>query len=225
MHLHPATLDFLTTIKEENSRTFFASIKDLYHEIFGQFETSIDHIIKTLVPSHPHFAGVTGKSCLFRIYRDARRLEPGDLIYKENFWAYITDTGKKSQKSWYYLHIQPGGSFFASGLYWCQGKPLHNLRTYLAEHGKQYQSITQDSDFTDRFWSVTGESLKTHPKGFNADTPYLDIIKHKQRLVYRHYSDAQVLAPGFLDTVVQDCLEAQPFSELLNRGLEWEWDK
>ena len=83
--LHPATLEFLKAINEHNSRKYFASIRPLYDQIINDLEVFCQGIIDVLSNTDPRLRGVTAKSCLFRIYRDARRIKDGDPIYKNNF--------------------------------------------------------------------------------------------------------------------------------------------
>jgi uncharacterized protein (DUF2461 family) len=82
--LHPALFKFLDAIREENSRKYFASIRPLYDDIWFNLQTFFDEMIQELAKNEPDLAEVESKKCLFRIYRDARRLKDGDPIYKNN---------------------------------------------------------------------------------------------------------------------------------------------
>ena len=82
--LHPALFKFLDAIREENSRKYFASIRTLYDDIRANLHEFITAVITELAKKDPTLSQVQAKQCLFRIYRDARRLKDGDLIYKHN---------------------------------------------------------------------------------------------------------------------------------------------
>lgn len=73
--IHPALFEFLNTIQEHNSRKYFASIRPLYDDIMHDRQGFIKALAKEFTNSDPSFAELDVKKCLFRIYRDARRLK------------------------------------------------------------------------------------------------------------------------------------------------------
>ncbi len=73
--LHPALFKFLDAIKEENSRKYFASIRPLYDDIRDNLNKFINAVIGELSKKDNTLSGIQAKQCLFRIYRDARRLK------------------------------------------------------------------------------------------------------------------------------------------------------
>lgn len=75
MKLHPATLEFLKAINEHNSRTFFASARDLYDEIWESINGVAASLISEISKIDNDYADLLPKDCLFRIYRDARRIK------------------------------------------------------------------------------------------------------------------------------------------------------
>lgn len=97
MQLHHATLEFLRAINEHNSRKFFATARPLYDEIRENLNEICQALIDELAKRDNDYADLKPKDCLFRIYRDARRIKDGDPIYKNNFGMAIAPGGKKSQ--------------------------------------------------------------------------------------------------------------------------------
>lgn len=84
--LHPDTINFLTLIAENNTRHFFGIIKPLYEQVRDQLINFSTDFIKQLKTMDDELSeDIAPKKCLFRIYRDARRLKEGDPIYKTNF--------------------------------------------------------------------------------------------------------------------------------------------
>ncbi|USN56398.1 MAG: DUF2461 family protein [Candidatus Peribacteria bacterium] len=73
--LHPATLAFLDAIAEYNTRAYFASVKDLYTEILASVTELCQYLIDETGVRHADGGPLSPKDCLFRIYRDARRLK------------------------------------------------------------------------------------------------------------------------------------------------------
>lgn len=107
MKLHPATLQFLDAIADHNTRTFFATVRPLYDEILDSIHDLCTATIHQISTFDTDIKGLTPKDCLFRIYRDARRLKEGDQLYKHNRGFVISPGGKNSSLPGYYLHIEP----------------------------------------------------------------------------------------------------------------------
>lgn len=218
--IHPALFEFIKAIQEHNSRKYFASIRPLYDDIMHDRQNFIKALGKEFTNYDPSFAELNVKTCLFRIYRDARRLKEWDPIYKNNFWALIHPEGKKTSKAAPYIHLQPGNSMFAGGIYRADNTELHKIRRYLTEQGSQYYTIIESKEFKQRFWRVSGNSLTNLPRWRDPETPYPELVKKKQFLIYRSYTDSEVLSDSFFSDIVQDYHIAKPFFDLLNTPLQ-----
>ncbi len=217
--IHPAIFEFLKAIREYNSRKYFASIRPLYDDILANRQNFIGALGKEFALSEPEFLHLEVKKCLFRIYRDARRLKEWDPIYKYNFWALISPEGKKTTKAYPYLHLEPWNSLFAGGIYRADNSELQKIRTYLTEHGHQYYKIVEHKEFKKRFGRVSGNSLTNLPRWRDPETPYPELVKRKQFLIYHPYTDAQVLSESFFQGIIKDYLTAKPFFDILNTTL------
>lgn len=217
--LHPALFKFLDAIREENSRKYFASIRPLYDDIWSNLNEFINAVIAELSKTNPNLSTIQARQCLFRIYRDARRLKEWDPIYKHNRWAHITGTGKNNTKAWYYLHLQSGGSFLWGGIYRPTSEQLLKVRNFLTLHGDEYYDIISNKKFKSRFWSIQWESLTKLPKWFDKETAYPELVMKKQYLIYHQYTDKEILDNNFFDKIIEDCLIAKPFFDFINRPL------
>lgn len=217
--LHPALFKFLDAIREENSRKYFASIRPLYDDIRANLNEFINAVINELSKKDSTLSDIQAKQCLFRIYRDARRLKDWDPIYKHNRWAHITDTGKNSTKAGYYIHLQSGWSFLWGWIYRPTSEQLLKIRNFLTLHGDEYYEIIHDKKFTSRFGSIQWESLTKLPRGFDKDTPYPELVMKKQHLIIHHYTDEEILSEDFFDRLIEDCKIAKPFFDFINQNL------
>lgn len=208
--LHPATLAFLDAIREENTRAYFATVKPLYQEILTSVSDLCQAIIDETGIQHEDHRALTPRDCLFRIYRDARRLKEGDYIYKHNFWLAIAPLGKKDSRWCYYVHIEPWNSHFSAGMYRPKGPTLRNLRQRIADEWLAYITHISHPDFVDRFGTVYGQKLTGMPRGFNHYDHHVELLKMKQHLITRPYTDEEVLSDTFLDNLLTDIHLAQP---------------
>lgn len=218
--IHPALFEFLKAIREHNSRKYFASIRPLYDDIQANLQEVVHTLAHAFAYYDPQFATVQAKNCLFRIYRDARRLKEGDYLYKYNVGAVIHPEGRKTTKAAPYFHLQPGNSFFGGGIYASTGTELQAIRTWLSQHGKSYYHLIRQHEFQERFGEIQGTTLRGRPRGFDRTSAYPELIKQQQWLIIRPYSDEQVLADNFLTEIINDFRIAQPFFEFLNTPLQ-----
>lgn len=213
--LNPATFKFLDTIAEENSREFFAKVKPLYDEILGSVTALCQYVIDEIQMTDLDGQPISPKQCLFRIYRDARRLKEWDQLYKHHFSFFISPEGKKTMGSGYYVHIEPGNNFFASGIHRASAKYLFPLREKLQHHWDQYLKLTRKKKLREAFGRVTWNSLSRQPKWFDTDIDHLDLVKKKQHLVMKKYTDEEALSDGFADMVLEDIGVVKPWCEWL----------
>lgn len=213
--LNPATFNFLDVIAEENTREFFAKVKPLYKEILESVTELCQYLIVETNTTDENGDLISPKKCLFRIYRDARRIKPGGQLYKHHFSFFISPEGKKTMGSGYYLHIEPWNSFFASGIHRASAAYLYPLRKKFELYGDAYLKIIRKKNFKETFGTVTWNSLKRPPKGFNAETAHLDLIMKKQHLVMKRYSDTEVFLPWFVDMVMEDIGVVKEWSDWL----------
>jgi uncharacterized protein (DUF2461 family) len=58
---------------------------------------------------------------------------------------------------------------------------------------------------------MDGEALKTAPKGYDAEHPAIDLLKHKRFIASRTFADADLLKPDFAAQVVETCSALKPF--------------
>ena len=71
-----------------------------------------------------------------------------------------------------------------------------------------------------------GDKVKTAPKGFDKDHPNIDLIKMKQFLFIRSFTDKEVLSPNFIDAVDDSFKAIRPYfnvmSDILTTNLNGE---
>ncbi len=223
MKLHPSTLTFLASIREHNSREFFALVRPLYDEIHTQLKQVCQECIKEASKIDNNLEGLQPKDCMFRIYRDARRLKKWDYIYKNNRGFVMSPGGKNSSLPWYYVHIQWWNkSFFWWGVYWPESQQLRNLREYFALHGDEYKKILKSSAFKKNFSTPTGEKATRPPRGFSIDTPHIDLIMRKQHMIYKPLSDKEIINGDFVDIITNYVEVAYPRMHFLYKWATFE---
>ena len=218
MIIEKSTLTFLKDLRKNNNRDWFKSNKPRYEAAKDNVEEFLDALIAKVAKFDPSIAHHTGKSVMFRIYRDVR-FSKDKSPYKTHFGAHVSGAEKKSDihsKAGYYIHIGAGDSMIAGGAYMPQGPWIKNIRASIDTDPKEFKKIINKKVFKETFGDIEGDQLKTAPKGYPKDHPEIELLRHKSYHVAHGCSDKIVLDKGFLAHATKVCKTLYPFDEWLN---------
>lgn len=213
------TLNFLKTIKTNNNKDWFDKNKDRYLEAKEEFELFVDKLIKGTAKFDKKISSdMKAKDCVFRIYKDVR-FSKDKTPYKSNFGASINPGGKKSLIAGYYLHLEPGASFLAGGVYMPQPDMLNAIRQEIDYNTDAFLKILKSASFKKFFKGLDeDDKLKTAPKGFEKDHPHIELLKNKHFIVSYPLSDKQVNEKNADTTILAGFKAMQPFLEYLREA-------
>lgn len=219
MPLAKTTLQFLTDLAANNNRDWFKENKQRYTSAKSDVESLISEIEKGLSATDE----LEGHK-LFRIYRDVR-FSKNKAPYKTSFGTYFKRAGKL-RRGGYYLHLEPGNSFVGGGFWNPNPQDLRRIRDEFSADDKPMREILASKTFKKYFGTLQGEEVKTAPKGFSKEHPAIDLIRKKQFLVSRKFSDQEVLSANFAKEVVKTFEAMRPWfdymSEVLTTNLNGE---
>ena len=201
-------LDFLRKLKNNNNRDWFNKHKDqlLIEQQF--IETFADALLREL-NNHDIIETPSGKKSLHRIYRDTR-FSNNKTPYKTN-WSGSFRRATKLRRGGYYFHIEPGNSFIAGGFWAPETNDLKRIRDEIAFDATPLRKILKARSFISTFGMLQGEQLKTTPKGFDADNDAIDLLRFKQFLLIRKFTDKEVLSEQFLNEANKTFKNMRPF--------------
>lgn len=212
MKIDKTTFNFLSKLKENNDKIWFENHKVDYkqhNELFQQFCNEVfQHLSKA-----DQLEGVK----VFRIYRDVR-FSSDKTPYKTNFGASFSRV-KPYLRGGYYLHIEPGNSFVGGGFWEPNPEDLKRIRQEIAADPKPLQKIQSAKIFKEYFGELSGDQLKTMPRGFDARLPGEDLIRRKQYLVMRRFDDKAVCSDDFVQQVVKTFKAMRPFFDYMSMVL------
>lgn len=213
------TLGFLKNIKANNNREWFEKNKAAYQEAKEEYELFIDKLIKGIGKFDKKIsADMKAKDCVFRIYKDVR-FSKDKTPYKTNFGASMNPGGKKSLTAGYYLHIEPGASFLAGGVYMPEPDRLNAIRQEIDYNPDPFFKILNSAAFKKYFKGLDDEGkLKTAPKGFDKDHPHLEVLKNKHFIVSYAISDKELNDAGLEATILGGFKAMHPFLEYLREA-------
>ncbi len=212
MGIIPATLKFLKDIEKNNNRDWFLAHKAQYEAALANLNALRDEIVKGL-----NKKDVIEEGKVFRIYRDVR-FSKDKAPYKNNFGIHFK-RATRQRRGGYYLHIEPGGSFVGGGFWAPEPADLKRIRDEFAFDDKPIRKIIKAKNFNKYFGSLQGDELKTAPAGYDRDSPAIDLIRKKQYLISRTFTDKELTSPTFVKEVVTTFEAMRPFFDYMSEVL------
>lgn len=209
------TYQFLKDLRNNNYKEWFHENRPVYDSCRQHFI----HVVEILIHEISHFdksiSGIQPKDCIFRINRDIR-FSNDKSPYKTNFGAFITPGGRNAGKAGYYIHIEPGGSFLAGGIYMPPSPILKAIRQEIFENYDEFLEIVKDKSFVKYFGDIDAEKLKTAPRGFPKDFIGVEYLKFKHYTVMDAKTDVEFMSEDFLSIVIEEFKALQPLNTFIN---------
>lgn len=214
------TLAFLKALKNNNHREWFQANKDRYESALSEMTGVVDALISEIAKFDKRISGLSGKQCLFRIYRDVR-FAKDKSPYKNHLAAWIAPGGKKGggDSPGYYLHIEPGCSLLAGGVHAPQPPRLARIRDAIAANPGSLGKVLKTPAFKKLFPKLEGGALKSLPRGYPKDHPDAAYLKHKDFVVSRKLSDAEILSKDFSKKAGLIFKTLRPLNTILEKWL------
>ncbi len=213
-------LNFLKELENNNSKQWFDLNKDAYINAKTIFENKITEVIDELKKFDSSIEkNLEAKHCVYRIYKDVR-FSKDKTPYKINMGASINPGGKKSGKAGYYIHIQNNASFVAGGIYMPNPLALNNIRQEIDYNNKFFIKTLSSPTFTTYFKGLnTIDKLKTTPKGYDANNPMIEYLKHKHFIASHALSNNVIKSEQFVTTVNDAFKAIKPLILFLNNAI------
>ncbi len=217
--LQSATLKFLKELARNNNKTWFDANRKLYDNAKADFLLLTADMINAIARFDKPIGILEAKNCTFRINRDVR-FSKNKAPYKNNMAAYFNKDGKKGSGAGYYLHIEPGNSFAAGGIWMPEPAVLAGIRQEIDYNYPEWQKIVGARTFTKTFTEgLTGEALTRPPKGYDENNPAISFIKMKSFIVSKPITDAEIQDKSFVKHVAKVFAEMKPLVDFLNTSL------
>ncbi|WP_104106909.1 DUF2461 domain-containing protein [Nocardioides sp. 616] len=194
-----AALDFYDDLEVDNTRSFWEAHKQVYAEAV---RGPMDALMAALEPEF-------GAAKVFRPYRDVR-FSKDKTPYKTHQGAFVA----AGPATGWYFELSPRGTRAGAGFYDASGPRLAAIRDAMAddETGPALERLLKKYEKSG--WEVGGERLKTSPRGYDADHPRIELLRHKQIIVGRDYGfEADAIGPDLVERVRTDWRTLRPLVE------------
>ena len=195
-----AALDFYEDLEDDNTKSFWEAHKHVYDEqVLAPMKALTDAL-------EPEF----GTAKVFRPYRDVR-FSKDKTPYKTNQGAVVS----AAPATGWYVEISAAGLHAGAGFYDADAARLAVIRRAIDEDRTGAPLDELIAGFAADGWEIGGERVKTTPRGFPADHPRIELLRHKQLYVGHSYGTSGLNSPDVLDRVRADWTRLRPLVEWL----------
>ena len=109
------------------------------------------------------------------------------------------------------MNISPGDTFIATGFWNPEKEDLFRIRKEMEIDSDDFRKLIAEISFKKNWGSLTGDEVKTVPKGFSKEDPNIDLIKKKQYIFIKKFDDKFVLSPDFKNQIISHFIAIRPF--------------
>ena len=206
------TFDLLTELRNHNERPWFLENKPRY-------VTAKEEVSECMAALHDRLQehdSIEGFKTM-RIYRDVR-FSKNKLPYKTNIGNSFTRAGAE-RRGGMFVNVEPGNTFVAGGFWAPESKDLKRIRVELQHNAQPLRDYFATPAFDAFFGALTGDTVKTSPKGFDKTDPNIDLIRYKQFLLMRKFTNRQALSSTFVEECDKTFRAMRPFFDYMSEAL------
>ncbi len=184
-----AALDFYDDLEVDNTKSFWEANKHVYAE----------SVKAPMVALTEALAGEFGTAKVFRPYRDVR-FAKDKTPYKTHQGAFV---GVAPATGWY-VELSARGVRIGGGFYEASATRLAAVRAAIDSDLTGPELVRTVERLASDDWEVGGDRLKTKPRGYDADHPRIELLRHRSLVVTRSLGFGSVIQGPELVGVVRD---------------------
>lgn len=160
-------IDFYDGLEVDNSKSYW---EDNKHRYAADVRAPMEALLAELTGE---FATDFGRATVFRPYRDVR-FAKDKTPYKTHCGGVI-EPGRGAGA--YYVEVGPAGLRVGGGCFHLESDQLARFRAAVAEDLHGFEGIV--AKLAKAGWEIKGDRLKTRPRGYDADHPRIELLKHR----------------------------------------------
>ncbi|UDY23232.1 DUF2461 domain-containing protein [Nocardioides sp. Kera G14] len=194
-----AALDFYDDLEVDNTKSFWEAHQHIYKE-------SVLAPMKELTGA---LEMEFGTAKIFRPYKDVR-FSKDKTPYKTHQGAFVA----VAPQTGFYIEVSPRGVRTGGGCYWFEPPRLAAFREAIDHDrfGPDLEKLLKTA--VRKGYEVGGDRLKTKPRGYDADHPRIELLKHKSLTLGRMIGFEPVIHTGeLLDLVRKDWRAIRPVTD------------
>jgi uncharacterized protein (TIGR02453 family) len=210
------SIRFLEELSINNNREWFSTNKERYTTAHNNIIAFADALIAE-INKHDHLETVSGRKSMFRIYKDVRFSK--DKTPYNQHWSCAFRRATKKLRGGYYLRIEPGASRIVGGFFGPVPDDMKRIRQDIDSNYEDWRKVLANPLLAETFGDMRGEKVASAPRGYAKDHPAIDLLRHKQFLFRREFTDEEVLSPDFLFTASSTYKNLRPFLDYMSEVL------
>ncbi len=211
-----ALYDFLERLQQNNAKEWMDDHRSEYKTVRAFFVSWLDELNIKLAKVDPQYFDTPGKKGINRINNNLM-FYPNKPIYKDHFGAGLDQLTKQGD---FYIEFGLKQNLLAGGYWRPERKVLKSLREAIDYNGEELLAILEKPSFKKRFGNLYIDNpLKTAPKGYAKDHPYIELLRHKTLGVEVFMSREKVMSPNFQEYCIEVYLELLPFRRYLREAV------
>lgn len=194
-------LDFYDDLEVENTRAFFTEHRATY-----------DACVRApMIALCAELGAEFGEAKVFRPHRDVR-FAKDKSPYKTHQGAFVA----VAPRTGWYVEIAAPGMRVAAGIYDADSAQLARIRHAIDDDrtGQELERVV--ADLERQGYTISGEQLRTAPRGWTTDHPRIALLRHKQLVAGRHYGFEGLDDPALVDRVRADWRAMRPLLDWLH---------
>jgi uncharacterized protein (TIGR02453 family) len=218
-HIPKSGFDFLKKLKKNNNREWFLKHKP-------EFETNLKTPLANVLIELEKLIGKKAakfnfkpQKAIFRMNRDIR-FSNDKSPYKTHIAAAISyqSRGKNDEFPLLYLHVEPGRCLIGGGLYMPSGEQIRKIREMILKNPEKFKAIINSPKVKKSFGGLSGEKLKTAPKGIDKNHPHIELLKWKQFIFLKEYKDTDFQTGNLAGKIQNEYLAMLPLIDWLEEA-------
>ncbi|MEP0387466.1 DUF2461 domain-containing protein [Dokdonia sp.] len=212
----PDLFDFLGRLQKNNTKEWMDAHRKEYHAHRSFFVSWLDQLNTKLTTVDPAYFDTPGKKGINRINNNLM-FAPNKPIYKDHFAAGLDQLTKQGD---FYIEVGLKQCLLAGGFWRPEKTLLRSIRDAIDYNGEELAGILEKPSFKKMFGTLYyDDPLKTAPKGFSKEHPYIELLRHKTFGVEIALSRKQVLDPNYQEYCTEVYLEMLPFRRYLREAV------
>ncbi len=213
----PDALAFLRALKRNNRREWFQPRKEKFEALIKapmlELVESLNHEFFGFAPQYV----TPPQKSVYRIYRDTR-FSKDKTPYKTHVSAiFPRQSALKREGAVFYFHFTEKELLIFGGVYAPERDELLAYRALLAEQHEEFRQILAEKQLKRLTGTLQGEQMSRLPKGFPADHPAEELLRHKQWFLETTVDAKLITSPKVVSEIAKRFAVMVPMVEFLNR--------
>lgn len=203
--------DFLEALTQNNSKAWMDANRNWYHEARDAVVELMDPVLLEIKSIDPRVVQDSVRQSLNRINNNLM-FHPDRPTYKDHFGIGM---GYGKGLPDFYIELGVRQNMVAGGLWHPSSAEIKKVRSEIHFEGDRLQQLIHSKAFTDRFELYRDDALKTTPKGYEKDHPYIELLRLKSVAAFEYFPKESAMQDDFRARVVSGYKVLAPMLDFL----------